>query len=164
PLVLRSASSPATLGSPTWAGALAQQTINDQIAAIADLFAAADVLGRGTQVSFDGAGTVRFPGRAVAAVDAGNWLGEGSPIPVRQQQFTNGLVLAPRKVAVIVVMTREMAESSNLEAIAKALISEALGIALDVAFLSTAVDDGVKPGGILAGVTPITPTAGGDAK
>jgi HK97 family phage major capsid protein len=161
-LVLRGAAAPTMTSVPSWAGVLAQQTVDDTIAELAALFAAPDIINRGTKVKFDSAGSIRFPGRvAPSATDAGSWLAEGQPIPVRQQTFTSGVVLAPRKLGVLVTMSREQAESSNLEAISRALISEALGMALDVALFSNFAGDATRPPGILAGVTPITTTSGG---
>jgi hypothetical protein len=69
--------------------------------------------------------------------------------------------LQPRKLVVITSFSREMVESSAIEQVSRALISEATSLALDKALFGTQVDDGVTPGGILAGVTPITGVAGG---
>src|SRR5262249_23857126 len=160
-LVLKAASSPATIASPTWAGNLSRQVIDDTIADIASLSAAADLIGQGTRLNFDAAGSIRIPGRAFAAnnADAGQWVAEEAPIPLRAQSFTSGVVLSPRKLAVIVAYTREMAESSNIEQISRALISESAALALDAALLSNFAGDSTRPPGLLAGLTPITPTA-----
>jgi hypothetical protein len=162
-IVVRAASNPARLGDGAWAGPLARQAVEDSVQAITSLSAAADLIGRGLKLEFDGAGTIRVPGRLVDASDAGAWVAEGLPQPVRALRITGGPILAPRKLAVITPYTREMAESSNLEAIARALISEATALALDAALFSTAADDGAHPAGILNGVTPLTPTTGGGA-
>jgi hypothetical protein len=133
------------------------------IAAVASLSAGADVITRGTIVPFDGFGSIRVPGRAFAAnnADAGQWVAEGAPIPNRQLSFTSGVTLTPRKLAVLVTFSREMAEASAIEAISRAMISEAVGLALDAQLFSATAGDATKPGGLLVGVTPIGATGAG---
>jgi len=160
-MVLRSATSAATVGSPGWAGALAQQVVDDSIIAVASTSAAAALFQRGMKIDFDNRASIRLPGRILDATDAGHWTAEGQPVPLRSQRMTAGCTLAPRKLVVITSYTREMAESSAIEAVSRALISEATSLALDKALFGTQVDDGATPGGILAGVTPAVPTAGG---
>ena len=160
-LVLRGAVNPATTTTPGWASQIAGTAVDDSIMAISSLSAGAGLIARGMKVSMVGVATLRIPGRTLDASDAGKFVGEGMPVPVRKLRITAGPTLHPRKLMTITGYTREMAESSNLEAIARALVSEATALALDAALFSTNADDGITPGGILAGVTPITPTAGG---
>jgi hypothetical protein len=162
-LLQRAASTQATTTGATWASALAHQAIDDTIAAAASLSAAADIINRGTRVSFDNAASIRIPGRTFAAnnADAGQWIAEGAAIPVRALSFTSGVVLSPRKLAVIVTFSREQAESSAIEVIARAMISEAVGLALDATMFGNAAGDATKPPGLLNGVTPLTATTGG---
>jgi HK97 family phage major capsid protein len=159
--VIRAASSVATIGSPAWAGALAEQAVDDSIMAIASVSAAAGLVQRGLKIDFARRASIRVPGRIMDATDAGQWVGEGKPIVVRTQRMTAGPLLVPRKLVVITSYTREMAESSAIEAISRALISEATGLAVDKALFGTQADDGNTPGGILNGVTPVGATAGG---
>jgi hypothetical protein len=161
-IILRAAADPASITNATWAGALAAQAVDDAIAAIAVLSAGAALIARGTKVSFDGYASIRIPGRVFDPNNAGAWVGEGQPIPARNLAVT-GAVLSPRKLAVIATLTREVADSSNVEAVARAAISESTAVALDAAMFSADPDDGVKPAGLLHGVTAITATAGGGA-
>jgi hypothetical protein len=162
-LVLRAATGAATTTGASWASALAHQIIDDTIAAAASISAAADVIARGTRVNFDNAGSIRIPGRTFSTnnADAGQWVAEGAPTPVRPLSFTTGVTLTPRKLAVIIVFTREQAESSAIEVIARAMISEAVGLALDATMLGNVAGDATKPPGLLVGVTPLTATTGG---
>jgi hypothetical protein len=73
------------------------------------------------------------------------------------------VTLTPRKLAVIVVFTREQAESSAIEVIARAMIGEAVGLALDATMFGNAAGDATKPPVLLNGVTPLTATTGGGA-
>src|SRR5262249_1154698 len=154
-IVLRAATTMATTTTPSWAGVLATQVIDDSIIAVASDSAAAALFQRGTKVDFGGHASIRLPGRLLDASDAGQWTGEGKPVQLRPQRMTAGAVLQPRKLMVIVSFSRELAESSAIEAISRALISEATSLALDKAMFSTAADDGITPGGILAGITPL---------
>src|SRR5262245_42316312 len=49
-IVLRASSSPATIGSSTWAGALAATSVDDTVMAISSLSAAAGLIQRGLKV------------------------------------------------------------------------------------------------------------------
>jgi hypothetical protein len=61
---------------------------------------------------------------------------------------------------VITTFSHEMTESSNIENVSRALIAESTGLALDLAmFGASSITN--APASIIAGVTPITPTAGG---
>ena len=160
-LVLKAASAPATTGSAAWAGALAAQAIDDAIAAMTSLSAGAKLISRGTRVDMTGIAQLTVPGRVVNAAAAGAWVPESASIPVRSQAITQGAVLEPRKLAVIATMTSEIAASSNVEIVVRALLSESAGLALDAAMFSANADDGAHPAGLLYNVTPLTPVAGG---
>jgi hypothetical protein len=160
-LLLKGATAPATTGSAAWAGALAAQAVDDTIAAMTSLSAGADLIARGTRVDMTGIAQLTVPGRLVNAAAAGAWVPESASIPVRSQSITSGAVLEPRKLAVIATMTSEIAMSSNVEAVTRALLSESAGLALDAAMFSPNADDGAHPAGLLHNVTPLTPTAGG---
>ena len=160
PLVLKAASAPATTTNSTWAAALAAQAVDDSVMAISTSSAAAGLISRGLKVNFNGHASIRIPGRLVDAADAGSWVGEGQPARVRAQIMTAGL-LTPHKLVVITTYTNEMLASSNIEAVSRALIQEATALKFDSTLFGTQADDGITPGGILNGVTPITPIAGG---
>jgi HK97 family phage major capsid protein len=161
PLVIRAASSTATTGSPSWAGALAEQAVDDSIIAIASVSAAAGLISRGMKIDLGRRASIRAPGRILDSSDAGQWIGENKPIVVRSQRMTSGPTLTPHKLCVITSYSFEMTEQSAIEAVSRALIQEASALALDKALFGTQADDGVTPGGILNGVVPITGVAGG---
>ena len=99
--LVRAASNPATLVEPGWAGAIAQVSVSDLVAALTTLSAGAELIARGTRVDMTGVAHLTVPGRVVNAAAAGAWVREGSAIPVRSQSITSGAVLEPRKLAVI---------------------------------------------------------------
>jgi HK97 family phage major capsid protein len=154
-IIRRAASAQAAVGTPSWASALAQQAIEDAVMQIATLSAAAGLIQRGMQVSFDRRASIRIPGRLLDANDAGQWVAEAGAIPVRDLRITSGPTLTPHKLLVIVAFTREMTEQSAIEAISCALISEATALSLDRTMFGNQAEDGITPGGLLNGVTPI---------
>src|SRR5215471_1474117 len=91
----------------------------------------------------------------------GQWVGEITTAPARALSFSNPAILRPRKLQVLTTYTRELAEHSNIEAVVRQTLSEATGLALDLQMWSSDPGDATKPPGLFAGVTPITPTAGG---
>jgi len=163
PLLLRATSPVATIGSTAWAGALARQSIDDAVADITSISAAAALIQRGQRLTFDGYASIRVPGHFVDPSDAGSWVGEGQPVRVRAQRFSAGVTLQPRKLMVITSYTNEMARGSNIEEWSQALISEAMALKLDQTLFGSQADDTVTPVGLLNGVSALTPTAGGGA-
>jgi hypothetical protein len=160
-LLQRAATGPATIGNAAWAGAIAGQAVFDAVAEITSLSAGAELIQRGIKLDMTGIWDMRIPGRVVDPNAAGQWLAEISAIPVQALNFTAGPTMQPRKFATIAVFTREIVESSNIVALTQAILSEAAALKIDSALFSTDADDGIKPGGILNGIAPLTGTAGG---
>jgi hypothetical protein len=159
-IVLRAASTQATLATPSWAGTLGHAAVDDSIMAIATTSAAAGLIQRGMKVNLGELASIKIPGRLLDANDAGSWLTEGQPIRVRQQRITTGVTLTPHKLMVVTSFSREMTETSNIEAVSRALVAEATGLALDLAlFSATSVTN--APASIIAGATPIVAATGG---
>jgi hypothetical protein len=160
-IIRRSATSAADLTSTGWAHELAGIAIYDLIQSVTSLSAAAEVITRALKLNMDHIAEMRVPGRTPAAAAAGMWVAEELPAPARQLSFSNTAVLRPRKLSVVYAYTREMAESSNIEAVVRQTLSETVGLALDLQMFSATAGDASKPPGLLVGATPITPTAGG---
>jgi hypothetical protein len=157
PLILRGASTQAVTTDPVWAGPLAAVSVSDAISEMTIASAIGRVMAAGALVVDLGHyASVVVPGRVTNVADAGSFVAEGAAVPVRQLHVV-GATLRPRKLEVIVALTREIMEASNIEDVVRALITEAAGLALDAAVFST-----VAPG-IFAGLTPIAPTATGGA-
>jgi Phage capsid family len=161
--LLRAATGPAETGTTGWAQPLAGVAIYDLVATATSVSAGADIISRGLKTSLDHIAELRIPGRALSASQAGQWVPEGGAIPVRQLSFSNVTILRPRKLAVITVYTREMAENSNIEAILRQTLTEATGIAIDGQMLSTNAGDSSKPAGLFTGAPIAAATGGGVA-
>jgi Phage capsid family len=158
--ILRSATAPATTTTTNWAQQLAGIAIYDLVQSITSQSAAAAVIDRALQLNMDGIAELRVPGRVVSA-SAAAWVAEGAPVPVRSLSFSNAAILRPRKLAVISAFTREMVESSNVEATVRQTLGEAVALALDAQMFSSSAGDASKPPGLFAGITSLTATAGG---
>jgi hypothetical protein len=161
-LVQRAATTAASTTDAQWAGPLATYRVQELLTNLGPLSAGSDLLKRGMTLTFDGAAEMRVPGITVSATYA-TFVGEGLPIPVHQFPVSAGCTLEPRKFASIVTLTREMIQSSNAEALVRAVLTDAVGIALDVALFGSTAGDATRPPGLLNGVTGLTPTTGGGA-
>ena len=161
PEILKAASAPAEIAVTGWAAEISRVAIFDMLQSITSLSAAAEVISRGLKLNMDGIGTHRVPGRVVNPAQAGAWTIEGGPAPARALAFTNAAILQPRRLSVLYPYSREQAESSNIENIVKQTLGESCGLALDAQMFSANAGDASKPAGLLAGVAPLTPTAGG---
>jgi len=160
-IVLKAASAPATTTTTNWAQSLAGVAVYDLIQSITSLSAGAALIDRALKLNMDGLAELRVSGRALSAAAAGAWIAEGGAAPVRALSFTNAAILRPRRLDIHVVATNELVESSNIEAVVKQTLGEATGLALDLAMFSNFGGDASKPPGLFAGVSPLTPTAGG---
>jgi hypothetical protein len=161
PLVLRGATTQAVTSVPAWAGAVAFQSVSRAIEEVVALSAIGAVLRAGAlNVDLGRNASVRVPGRATSPADAGQWVQEGHPIPARALHLLGGPVLSPTKLAVLVTMTREMTEASNIEDVVRMLLTEAASIALDAALFSTNAATAAMPAGILLGITALPATTG----
>jgi hypothetical protein len=85
---------------------------------------------------------------------------EGSPVSVRVQRTTPGATLTPSKLIVLNAASREQIESSNIEEVSRALLTESMAGALDAAVFGTQAA-GASPAGVLNGISALTPVAGG---
>jgi hypothetical protein len=157
--ILKAASSPATLTDPNWAGPAVQNLIRgDLIQSITALSAGAALMESCTRVDLTGLASITVPGRLYNPASAGAWVAEGAPVPVRNPQLTQGPKLQPRKLVVLTGYTREMVESSAIEAFTRMAITESTAALVDQQMFSTNAGDATKPAGILTGATTVTPS------
>jgi hypothetical protein len=163
PMLLRAASTQATLTDAAWAGPLAHYSVSDAIEEIVSM-TALDRLARtgALQVDMGRNASVIVPGRIIDPTTAASmWVGEGQAAPVKQYNII-GPALSVHKIEVNVVVTRELSEASNIEDVLRMLLTEMAGLAIDAAVFSTDAASAQKSAGILNGLTALTgSTAGG---
>jgi hypothetical protein len=113
------------------------------------------------KLDFAGVNQFSIPSPSSAPVPL--FVGEGNPMPVGQGNFAPVIVGPVRKMLVGSVVTGELefAQAETASAIIGRVMSEQAGKSLDAVVFDTNAADSVRPAGLLNGVTPITPTAGG---
>jgi len=149
------------LTSSTWAAPFALATIDELIPTLAPLSAGAALIAAGMRINLIGrAGGVTVAGRVVDPADAGSFVLEGAPIPVRTLPIS-GPTLLPRKFAVIVTMTNEVASFTSAERVIRQLLSEAVALRLDTELFSTTAASTSRPAGLLNNVVAVTAAAAG---
>jgi hypothetical protein len=158
PLMLKSASVPADLVTPTWAAGLASPgSVVDVISILAPASAGAAVLARGLHFPWErGTSALSIPTINVSTPYV-HWVAEGMPRPVLEF-LTGKVTLGPKKLAAISVFSHEMLDHSTpiVEKLVRTVLAEHIGLAIDTRLFSANASDSVSPGGLLVGVTPIT--------
>jgi hypothetical protein len=159
-VAIKAASAPAMTSVPGWAAELAQRVVADTVSALGPYSAGAQLLGDALLLSWDGAGAIGVPG-FVASANYASFVAEGDPIPVRQFANASKDVL-PHKLASIAVLTREMMESSNAEALIGDTLIRSAGLALDAVLFGSAAASAAQPAGLRNGIAASTPSANAD--
>jgi len=158
--VTKASSAPAMTTVAGWAQELAQRYVVDMINALGAASAAIDVLRQSLVLIWDGHGILAAPS-FVAAAGNGSFVQEGNPIPVRQLASAAVLV-QPYKVASIAVLSREMVESSNAEALIGDTLVKSAALAIDAVFFGSAAATAAAPAGIRNGIASSTASVNTD--
>lgn len=153
-LLERAASAPAMTSVTGWAAELAQRFVIDALEALGPYSIGAEVLKRCLVVDFNGKAVISAPGFVSSTTSAG-FVAEGDPIPVRNLVATAAQLLA-HKLASIAVLTREMIESSNAEAIVGDTLMRSAGLALTAALFDNSAASAARPAGLLNGISATT--------
>ena len=161
-VVTRAASAPATTTTSGWASQLVQTVNADFMATLVPSSVYPGLAAKGLRLNFGRNGIIAIPSRSATPTIAGSFVGEGSPIPVRQGAFASQ-TLTPKKMAVISTFTREIAEHSvpAIEGLIRDAIQEDTSVAIDTVLLDATAASTIRPAGLRNGVTVTTATAGG---
>ena len=159
PLLLRAATTPATLTGSAWADALATPSVSDFIATMGPASASSALFRSGLQVSLAGHDAVTIPSLVTSANGAA-FVAEGAPIATVDSAL-DGPTLTGHKLAVIAAFTRETAEHTDIENIVRTVLGEAVGVALDAVLFGTAAGTATQPAGLRNAPTVVSPEAGG---
>src|SRR5262249_44322218 len=73
-IVLKAASNPAQIATPSWAGALAATAVEDAVMQISSVSAFAALAQKGLKLDFGSYAQIKAPGRIVDANDGGTWI------------------------------------------------------------------------------------------
>lgn len=95
-----------------------------------------------------GRGNLKLPGRNDKGL-AGDFVGEGLPIPVRRTTMTS-ITLLPHKLGVITTLTRELAMLSDpaAEPLLRNLMIADTRETVDAKFLDNGAESAIRPGGM----------------
>jgi HK97 family phage major capsid protein/HK97 family phage prohead protease len=160
-IVLRAAVNPAMTTVATWAAELVQTSNVDYLDRLIPNFVYPQLKAMGTNYSFGNNGVLKIPVRANTPALAGAWVGEAAAKPVKRMSFST-VSLTPTKLAVISTFSEEMATYGmpSIEGIIRQAMSDDTGVALDTYLIdNVAASAGIRPAGLLNGVTPITASA-----
>jgi hypothetical protein len=161
--ITRASVAPAMTSVAGWAAELVQTIVPDGLSAMGPASAAGAILRQGLVLTFEAGASVSVPGMVIDFGSANTgWVAEGQPIPVR------GLNLAPKtmtphKLALITVLTREMIESSNAEALVTDALMKAAGRIADEVLFDANPGDATRPPGLRYGVAATTASNNSDA-
>ena len=133
---------------------LARTIVADVITAITPSSVAAKLFREGLQLSFDRAGTIAVP-TLLGDMAYSGFVAEGKPIPVVETPLEPLVMIEPRKLATIVVLTSEMVRSSNIEVLITDGLVRSTSLALDRALFDDLAGDAARPAGLRHGVTPL---------
>ncbi len=153
---VKAASAPATTTTTGWAAELVATTNAEFLESLRPLSVYAALTAKGQRFTFGRAGIVKIPRRAATPTLAGDFVGEGAPIPVKQGALTS-VSLTPHKLAVISTFTRELAMHSTpaIESMVRSMILEDTANVLDARLLDNVAASAIRPAGLLNGVTPV---------
>ena len=162
--VQKAAVNPAMTTTAGWAAELVQTDVQGFLNSLRATSVAAELASRSQILSFGGFSTITVPVRNQlgATLSEPAWVGEAGVIPLTQFSFGSA-TMNRYKLAAITTMSREIMERStpSIEALIRDGLSEAYAQVLDAALLSSAAAvTGVRPAGLLVGVTAATGTAG----
>jgi hypothetical protein len=153
-LILRAPVSPTTIAT----GAPMAHITMSLLHALVPVSAGADLLSRGSVLSFDGAAQISVPGIALPTTA---FIAEGQPIPAVTAPTNTGATLVPHKLATITSLTGEMLRNSNAESLVRQVLLESVGPAVDKVLFGTAAA-GAAPPGLLNGIAALTQATGTD--
>jgi len=163
--VEKSVVNPAMTTTTGWAAELVQSDIQGFMNTLRTTSVAAELAAKSQQLNFNGHDSIVVPMRNPlgATLTEPAWVGEAGVIPLTQFSFGSAKINR-YKLAAITTMSKEIAERSTpaIEGLLRDALTEAYGQVLDNALLSAgAAVTGVRPDGLLQGVTTGTGTAGG---
>jgi HK97 family phage prohead protease len=165
-VLLRAASAPARTDVAGWAAELINTVLADFLESLNPFSVYPSLAAAGVSLNFDRNGIIKLPSRNRLAANmiAGDFVGEGLPIPVKQL-LLQSITLTPKKMAVISTFTRELAAHStpSIEGVIREAIAEDTAILLDNRLLDTAAGSTTRPAGLLNGLALGTGVVAGTA-
>ena len=162
-VLTRAAVDPAKTSEAGWASELVHTAFRRFLAGVEPLSAAARLIAMGIPAQLDGAGEAKYPVRSGSPA-AAPWVAESGAIPVVARQLGSVALGPRRKIALISVLSQELASRADGEATLTQILREDAAYALDAAYFATTTGSASAHAGLLNGVTPLAAsTEGGTA-
>lgn len=158
-LLMRAAVDPASTTTTGWAAELQQNAFRDFLENLEPYSAASRLIARGIPAKLAAATQALYPVR-VGQPSQAPWVAENDPIPVRSGSFGQVQIGPRRKVASIIVLSRESLRRADGLAIMELMLSEDIGTTLDLAYFATTAGSAAAHAGLLYNVTPLTASTG----
>lgn len=161
-LIGKAASGPARTDTATWAAELSTVGVLDtlQIVAPASVYSQLSQFPGSIRADISGRSGIKVPSRTPSPSLTTPFVGEGSPIPVRQLALSSATI-TPKKAAVLSQFTEEMLKTSNAEKLIAAVLEFDTAFAIDGVLLGSAASSAIQPAGLLNGVSATPATSGG---
>jgi hypothetical protein len=137
------------------ANALSTTAAADMLLSIGPQSAASQLFAQGLMLNFDRSVTISVP-NILSTATFSNIVAEGNPIPVYEVRSGPSTLLTSQTIKGICVFTREVIESSNVEAIVRQVLAESIGLSLDVLMFTSSA------GGLLNGIVAGSESANSD--
>jgi hypothetical protein len=119
------------------------------------------VFSRAIKLNLGQAATLAIPEIDVSATGIA-FLGQGDPFPFKELSFaTNNKAISNKKLGFGIVLTRELWEYSNAEAVISRVLAENLTLGLDSILFDDVVADTTRPAGLRYNVNATAATSGG---
>lgn len=120
--------------------------------------ASGNIFKQSLSLDFGQASAISVP--EITASGAGvAFIGQGGAFPIRQFQFSP-VQLTPRKLGFGCVITRELWEHSNAEALIGSVMAADLSLGIETLLFDAVAADTVRPAGLKNGIAAITADAG----
>src|SRR5262249_31330517 len=145
-----------------WVADIATIGLVDFLLNMGPASAGSGLLSRALTLTFDQYNALGVPSLLPAAGNT-SFVGQKAPIPVRQLT-TDLIAVELKKLATILVFTRELLASASAERMVREIMTESIGRQLDTAMLDTTAGTVTRPAGLRSQVSAISvATAGTDA-
>jgi HK97 family phage major capsid protein len=154
--------SPATTTGSGWADALAHTETVGYIDALLTPSIYRPLAARGVSVALGRNAQITMPMDSATPTISGSFVAEAGAIPVRAGSFTS-FTIGLKKMAVITTFTREIFEHSQpaIDPLLRDKIRRDTSVSLDTILIDANAATAIRPAGLRAGVSGLTPTAGG---
>lgn len=157
PLLMRAVQTAGSVSGSGWASHIAAQAVAAFVLGLGPLSAAAQLFQLAYSANVpEGMNALSVPG--VIPSQAGAFVKELDPIPVTSWNF-DAAIMTPKKLALITVITRELAKRSGAEAAVRDLLQSSAAITLDNVLFSNAAATDAAPAGLFYGVNATVPGA-----